>query len=219
MPHDISPDEKFIIIYDTYCGWCYGAAPIFDALVATGTKVEALHRHLFQDPLAYKMSEGKGAQVLVADARINELTGQPFSETYRENVVLSDTEVLNSQFTAQAAALVHDQGVEAEFKLRKHLETARYVDGHSASNRDAIVDALIAQGVSEEQAESVGTPELAARAAQTSRRARDLMADVGSQGVPTVLKVSGNRITQIDHSQYYGRPQDIAAEVSQLINV
>jgi putative protein-disulfide isomerase len=77
---------KFTIIYDTYCGWCYGSAPIFDALLDTGAEIEVLHQHLFQGPLAYKMSESKGALVLKADARIHKLTGQLFSKIYTKNV-------------------------------------------------------------------------------------------------------------------------------------
>ncbi|WP_342076990.1 DsbA family protein [Yoonia sp. SS1-5] len=206
-------DPKFTIIYDTYCGWCYGAAPVFDALVATGADVEVLHRHLFQGPLAYRMSEGKGALVLKADARIHALTGQEFSDVYKKNVVLSDTEILASHYTAQAAALVHAQGPAKEFALRQRLEKARYIDGVSAADRDAVVAALRAEDVPADQADQLGSADLAARAAVTTRKAESLMAQVGSQGVPTVLKTVGDTISQIDHSAFYGRPEDVASLV------
>jgi len=207
-------NPKFTIIYDTYCGWCYGAAPIFDALLATGAEVEVLHRHLFQGALAYKMSEGKGALVLKADARIHALTGQPFSETYRENVVLSETEVLASALTAQAAALVHEQGPHKEFALRQRLEHARFIEGTSAGNRDTVIAALIAEGVDYNTANQIGTPALAAKAEVIARRAMDLMTRVGSQGVPTVLKSDDDGFTQIDHSAFYGRAADVASLVT-----
>ncbi len=206
-------NEKFTIIYDTYCGWCYGAAPIFDALVDTGTNVEVLHRQLFQGPLAYRMSEGKGALVLKADARIQELTGQKFSQTYKQNVVLSDTEVLASHYTAQAAALVHEQGPRKEFALRQRLERARYIEGILASNRDAVITALLAEGVSANTAAQIGTQALADKADLVARKAENLMAQVGSQGVPTILRTEGGLITQIDHSAFYGRPAEIASLV------
>lgn len=209
------PNTMFTIIYDTYCGWCYGAAPIFDALVETGVQVEALHRHLFQGALAYRMNEGKGALVLKADARIQALTGQEFSDAYKENIVTSETEVLASHYTAQAAALVANQGIKKEFALRRRLERARYIDGTSASDRNAIIAALRAEDVSKEDASLIGTPALAAKAEITSRKAQDLMAVVGSHGVPTILKSVGPQITQIDHSAFYGRPQDIALLLSQ----
>jgi len=206
---------KYIIIYDTYCGWCYGAAPIFDALVESGADVEVLHRHLFQGRLAYVMSEGKGDQVIQADARIAELTGQTFSQTYIDNVVLSKTEVLKSAYTAQAAALVHGQGAELEFAVRHRIETARFVEGKSAANRDAIVAALIAEGVDAKDAQRIDTPELAEQAERLSQRAEELMTSVGSHGVPTILKVVGDTLELIDHTLFYGRPNDIAAFVEQ----
>ncbi|MEM9279766.1 MAG: DsbA family protein [Pseudomonadota bacterium] len=202
-------DTKFLIIYDTYCGWCYGAAPVFDALVASGANVEVLHRHLFQGPLAVRMADGKGAHVLKADARIGELTGQEFSKKYTENVVLSDTEILESGYTAQAAALVHDQGPEKEFAIRNRLETARYIDGVSASNREAVVSALIAEGIPEEDAQKIGTPELAEKAKELSEKAEAAMMTVGAYGVPTVIKVEGDKFTQVDHSAFYGQPEKI----------
>ncbi len=207
-------DPKFTIIYDTYCGWCYGAAPIFDALVDSGAQVDVLHRHLFQGPLAYRMSEGKGALVMKADARIHALTGQEFTTAYKTNVVLSDSEVLASHYTAQAAALVHDQGPRKEFALRHTLEVARFIDGVSANDRDAVIAALRNHGVSAADAAKIGTPALAELAEQNAQQAQDLMAAVGSQGVPTIVKSDGTRLTQIDHSAYYGRPGDISSLIS-----
>ena len=206
-------DPSFTIIYDTYCGWCYGAAPIFDALVGSGAQVEVLHRHLFDGPRAVRMADGKGALVLQADARIHALTGQEFSAVYTRNVVQSQAEVLASGLTAQAAALVHEQGPAAEFALRQRLERARFVQGTSAQDRAHVVAALRDAGVPETEAESIGTPALAARAAVTAAKAARLMAQIGSQGVPTVLRHEEGVTTQVDHSAFYGRPDAIRALV------
>lgn len=203
--------QKFIVVYDTYCGWCYGAAPIFDALVESGAEVEALHRHLFQGPLAYRMADGKGDLVIQADARISELTGQPFSQRYIDNVVLSETEILQSAYTAQAAALVHAKGAKTEFALRARLEKARYVDGVSAADRAAVIDALLAEGVPREEADRIDTPELAAKMEETTIRAREIMQAVGSRGVPTILKVRDGRYEIVDHAAFYGKPEQITA--------
>ncbi len=35
------------------------------------------------------------------------------------------------------------------------------------------------------------------------------MASVQSRGVPTVLKVNGDQVTQLDHQAVYGRPEAI----------
>ena len=73
-----------------------------------------------------------------------------------------------------------------------------------------------ASGVKREDAEKIGTPELAAKAARQSERARKLMAAVGSRGVPTVLKVKGDTITPIDHQAFYGRAETVADSLNAI---
>ncbi len=203
-------EEKTVIVYDTFCGWCYGAAPVFDAIVKSGETVEVLHRHLFQGAGAPRMSEGKGEQILRTIPQLEALTGQIFSQAFKDKIARSQTEVLESGLSAQAAALVHDLGPEKEFALRHRLETLHFSEGVSSNDRRAIIDALIAEGVAPEQAERIGTPELAAKAADLAEKAKSLMAAVQSRGVPTVLKVKGDQAFQLDHQAFYGRPEAIA---------
>ena len=79
-------EEKIVVIYDTFCGWCYGAAPVFDAIVETGTDVEVLHGHIFNGHNSPKMSEGKGAQILETIPHIEALTGQVFSDAFKTQI-------------------------------------------------------------------------------------------------------------------------------------
>lgn len=204
------PSDKLVVIYDTFCGWCYGAAPVFDAIAEANPDVEVLHRHLFQGDAAPRMSAGKGDQILRTIPQVEALTGQKFSDAYKENIAQSRTEVLESGLAAQAAALIHDLGAHKEFALRRRLETLHFGQGVSSNDRQAIVAALIAEGVSTEDAERLGTPALEAEVAKRSEQARSLMAAVGSRGVPTVLKVRGDQVTQIDHQAFYGRPEAVA---------
>ena len=202
--------EKIVVIYDTYCGWCYGAAPVFDALVDSGANVEVMHTHLFNEYNSPKMSEGKGEQILEMIPQIEELTGQQFSEAFKYKIARSETEVLESGLSAQAAALVHEQGAKKEFSLRHRLENLHFGEGASCTDRETIVAATIAEGVPPEEAEKIGTPELAFKALEQSERARELMALVGSRGVPTVLRIKGDVITPIDHQSFYGRAETVA---------
>ena len=209
-------EEKLVVIYDTFCGWCYGAAPVFDSLVEKNDNVEVLHRHLFKAPYSPKMSEGKGAQILQTLPHLEALTGQVVSEAFKTNIALSDTEVLESGLSAQAAALVHEMGPEKEFALRHRLEHLHFGEGMSTNNRQAIVDALIAEGVAPEEAEKIGTPELEAKAKEYADRAQSLMTAVGSCGVPTVLKIEGDEIKQVDHQAFYGQPEAVPSNPKEL---
>ena len=199
--------NKFIIIYDTYCGWCYGAAPIFDALLHSGANVEVLHRHLFQGENAPRMRDGKGDYIVGMDARIAQLTGQNFSEIYTQNVIRSKVEVLDSSYSALAAALVHDQGAEKEFSLRRRLEKLRFVEGTSAQDKQAVINALVDEGVDYDQAVQLDHPSNTKKAQSISQRAIELVSFVGSAGVPTILQVKAEKIEQVDHSAFYGSPE------------
>ena len=210
-------DEKITIIYDTYCGWCHGASEVFDKIADSGAEVEVLHRHLFQGDYRPKMSEGKGAQIVEhLIPRIEALTGQTFTQAYKDKIAGSPTEVLASAYSAQAAALVHDQGTAREFAIRRRLEDLHFGQGVSSTDRAAIVAALIEEGIAPEEAEKLGTPELAAKAEALADRARALMASVGSRGVPTVLRTRGDAVSLVDHQAYYGRAEALPSKASEL---
>jgi len=149
-----------------------------------------LHRHLFEGAYRPKMSEGKGDQIVNhLIPRIEALTGQEFTQVYKDNIAMSPTEELASKYSAQAAALVHDQGTEREFAIRRKL------------------------------AEKLGTPELEAKAEALADKAKALMAAVGSRGVPTVLRSNGDRLSVVDHQAYYGRADAIPSNPSNLATV
>lgn len=217
MPTQDHTNAQFIIIYDTYCGWCYGAAPLFDSLVNSGANVEVLHRHLFQYQNALPLASGKGELIMQADARIAELSGQQFSQLYIDNVVMSSVEVLDSGYTAQAAALVHHSGARKEFALRKRLEEARYIGGISASDAEVVVEALMAEGVSKSDAARIGSPALQKRAAEISGRAQKLMMNVQARGIPTILRRDGEVLTALDHAPYYGSPENFIRQAMETI--
>lgn len=202
-------DKKFTIIYDTYCGWCYGAAPVLEVLVSSGAEVELLHRQLFSGANAYKIADGFGAQAIRIDAQIGKLTGQEFSKTYMDKILRSKDETLNSELTAQAAVLIHDKGPQAELSLAARLQKQRFVDGVSASDRSAVVNALIAEGVPAQVADQIGSVDLRHMADKKAQQAAHLMMQHGGRGVPTVLSAGRDGSEIIDISRYYGNPDDI----------
>ena len=201
--------DRFIIIYDTYCGWCYGAAPVFDVLVESDAKIEVLHRHLFQGDNAPRMRDGKGDYIVSMDARIAELTGQHFNEVYTRNVIRSDDEILDSSYSAYAAALVHDLGAGKEFSLRRRLEELRFVAGTSAQDKQAVIKALVDEGVDYGLAVQLDQPSNVEKARRISSQAIELMELVGSAGVPTLLHVQDEKIKQVDHSVFYRSPESV----------
>ncbi|MEM9632854.1 MAG: DsbA family protein [Pseudomonadota bacterium] len=201
---------RFTIVYDTYCGWCYGAHPVFTALLESSHKVEVLHRYLFQGANTHRMAEGFADMAWSYDQRIASLTAQPFTQQYRDNVLGSKSELLESGLTAQAAALVHGMGAEAEMSLAASLQKARYVDGRSAADREHVVAALVRQGIDRNQAEDrLGSPELRDAAAELARQATHAMASVGAGGVPVLILDQDGRRVSVDISRFFKKPETI----------
>ncbi|MCT7373766.1 DsbA family protein [Chelativorans salis] len=196
---------QFTYIYDTYCGWCYGASNVIGALIDSGAEVQLMHRHLFQGPNAHRMADGFGQTALQYDRRIAGLTGMEFSQRYADNVLLNAEEILDSSKTAQAAALVHDKGAKAEFALAKALQKARYVDGKPAVDEQPVYEALKAAGVTEEL--SGGK----ARAAEISSEAARILSRVGARGVPALLMHKDGQTRVISVADYYDNPAAVTA--------
>jgi putative protein-disulfide isomerase len=201
--------KKFTIIYDTYCGWCYGGARVLEALVERAPEAQVYHSYLFKGPNSHKMSQGFGAQAEQFDARIGQLTGQEFSRAYVQNVLQGADEVLESGLTAQAAVLVQSQGGVAELDLARQLQKARYVDGMSAQNTAHVAQALKNAGVSDDDIAKLGTPDLAARALERSRQADVILREAQANGVPCLLMRDNEGLHQINVGAFYQDPSAV----------
>jgi putative protein-disulfide isomerase len=206
--------RKFTIIYDTYCGWCYGASSVLEALAATGANVEIFHRYLFQGTNSHRMSDGFGAQAAIYDARIGQLSGQEFSKAYVSNVLQAPNEVLESGLTAQAAVLVRDRGAGAELALAARLQKARYVEGQSGQDRSHVVEALVAEGVDPQDADKLGSQDLQAKAQVHAKQAEAIMRSAQINGVPAVIMTDERGSRQVDVSSFYSNPAGIALLVT-----
>jgi len=200
--------RRFIYIYDTYCGWCRGAHPIIAVLIESGAKVEMLHVHLFQGINAHRMADGFGKVALAHDTRVAGLSGQDFDQRYVDQVLQSPTEVLDSTFTAWAAALVHDQGAGAEIKLAHDLQNQRYIEGVSAQNRAAVETALAGQGV------TLALEHGAEVAAQTAARAREVLTDLNLGGVPQLIVEEAGQRRVLSIADFYKTPAAVTALAS-----
>lgn len=205
----------YTIVYDTVCGWCYGAARVLEAMVDSGARIQLLHRYLFQGNNAPQLADGYATFMTKADARIAQLTGAQFSDAYARHVRNSPTEQLESGYTADAASLIHELGPTKELEFSRLLQQRRFIDGTSAQNREDIVDILIGFGVDRGAAERVGGPELRAHTQQTAARAIAAMDRAGAVGVPAIIAHCPDGDELIDVSRFYDNPATAAVALSE----
>src|SRR5664279_1763065 len=81
--------------FDPLCGWCYGVAPLIAAVAALPDVALELHGGGLW-PRATVLPAPVRQQIRAADARVGQLSGQPYGAPYLETLLPSDTMVLES---------------------------------------------------------------------------------------------------------------------------
>lgn len=203
------------IVYDTYCGWCYGAEPVLSALVESGAPVRLLHRALFTGRNRPRMADF-GAIAWQHDQRIAALSGQTFSDDYRRQVLEAPGEVLDSWPTALAAAAVAEQGPAAELALARRLQHARYVDGRPAADLADVEAALREAGLGAAAARSAlsGDATVQDAALSRQRQAAALLRRTGADAVPALVVHADGADRRVDLGPYLGRPDALVRDLA-----
>ena len=193
-------------IYDPLCGWCYGAEPLVWA--ARNVDGLALRMHaggLWPQPT--RLPEATRRYIRQADARVGQMSGQPYGEPYLDGLLFDPELVLESRpviaavLAAQAldpeAALPMLRGIQhAHYERGLHVvreTTLKEVAGEIGLDVAAFTEALKAVPVDEHVAES-----------------QALMSNVGAQGFPTFVLQIGNDWLAVPHGHFASAPGKFA---------
>jgi len=208
-------DKTLHYLFDPLCGWCYGAGPtVSGSLEVPGVRLELLPTGLFSGEGARPMDDAFAAYAWSNDQRIERLTGQRFSERYRDRILGDRQQLFDSGPATVALTAVSLTAPARELEVLKAIQHARYVDGSDVTSLTALADLLEALGL-KEAAARVAHPDadlLGANRARTGR-AQALMREFGARGVPTLIVESGAKRSVLDHAAAYSNPQ---ALISQL---
>lgn len=193
-------------LFDPLCGWCYGASPVIEKLVAhPDIALQLSPVGLFAGEGAFAMNDGFAAHVREADARIARMTGQVFSPAYYSNVLGDRTRRIDSGAATLALTAVALSDPDREFAALKAIQMARYVDG--LDNTDPTVIATLLEGLGlHEAAERLLHPGEALLAAFHDRikSGRADMARFGARGVPALVAGSGDRRRLVASNALFG---------------
>ncbi|GGX89140.1 DsbA family protein [Litchfieldella qijiaojingensis] len=191
-------------ILDPLCGWCYAVAPL----------IQAAHESL---PVAFHaggMMAGSNRRTVTPqlrrmvdqhDRRIAQLSGQPFGEAYRDDLLRDESAVFDSEppITAMLAA---DECAGRGLDLLARMQTAHYVEGRRIAD-PAVLRAL---------ALDIGLDGPAFDAAYAAQQgeptwahihaSRELLALVNGAGFPTLVLERQGRYEFVDIMGYLGQP-------------
>jgi putative protein-disulfide isomerase len=182
-----TPSITVTYLFDPLCGWCYAAAPALNYLQGVeGIEVALAPTGLFAGAGARPMDAQFAAYAWANDQRIQQLTGQPFTQAYRDRILGA----ANGRFDSGPATLALT-APERELDALHALQHARYVEGRDNADPAVIADVLCSLGL-QAAADLLQESHDALRAALLERvaAARATMQLLGAQGVPQ-LAVAG----------------------------
>lgn len=206
--------KRLYYLFDPLCGWCYGAGPLLETLVQrSGEQLQLLPSGLFSGEGARPMDEAFAAYAWSNDQRIERLTGQPFSQRYRSEVVDKPQQMFDSGPATVALTAVHLTAPQREAEALKAIQHARYVDGLDNTAIAVLLELLRGLGL-DDAAARLAQPDAALLQANSARvaQARQLMRELGAQGVPSfVLERDGQR-QLLNASTAFSNPEAFVAQ-------
>lgn len=186
------PTATVTYLFDPLCGWCYAAAPALQYLQGVeGIDVALAPSGLFAGAGARPMDAQFAAYAWANDQRIQQLTGQHFTQAYRDHILGAANGRFDSGPATLALTAVAQTAPERELDALHALQHARYVEGRDNADPAVIADVLNSLGL-QAAAARLREPDEALRAVLRERvaTARATMQLLGAQGVPQ-LAVAG----------------------------
>ena len=194
-------------IYDPLCGWCYGAEP----LLCAAADVEHLDIELHAGglwPEPTKLPDEMRHYVRQADARIADISGQPFGEAYLSGLLLDPTMVLDSLPTTTAVLAAQSLDPGKALPMLKGIQHAHYEQGRRVVEQSVLCDIALECGLPRDRFEiALGEVAAAAHIDETHQ----LMGRLGAHGFPSFA-------LQIDDDWLPVPAQQFAGDVAEFRN-
>jgi putative protein-disulfide isomerase len=190
-------------IYDPFCGWCYGAAPLLNAAqIIEGVEI-ALHAGgMLTGARRQPVTPQFRAFVMQHDARIAQMSGQPFGTAYCEELLNDTGAVFDSEPPTTAILAAGARGLE----MLKRIQKAHFEEGRRVAE-EAVLSELAREmgieGFSDAYEAMWGEP-----TARHMAESRQLLSQAGGHGFPTFLLQTGDSAIRLDHGPYLGRVRD-----------
>lgn len=202
-------------LFDPLCGWCYGAAPALRQISAmAGMTLTLAPSGLFCGAGSRVMDAAFAAYAWSNDQRIEHLTGQRFTERYREQVLGASSTRFDSGPATLALSAVQLSAPERELGALHALQEARYLDGRTTSEPAVVADVLRAMSLPEAATRLLNPDEalLAVHRSRVAQAQRDMQA-LGAQGVPQLIVADAHGRRLVLGDVLYGNSEGLRASL------
>jgi putative protein-disulfide isomerase len=202
-------------LFDPLCGWCYGASPILRQLAALPSLTVTLApTGLFSGAGARRIDAQFAAFAWSNDERIASLTGQRFTEDYRNQVLGKQGGMLDSGPATLAMTAVALTDPSRGLEALRSIQEARYVSGRDVTDMLEIRSILEKAGLDAASARLAASDEdLLTANRQRLETARALMMEFHIDGVPALIVDDGQHRRLIKAQELFGNA-DLVTEIS-----
>ncbi|ANB76488.1 protein-disulfide isomerase [Paraburkholderia phytofirmans OLGA172] len=204
--------QKLILhyIYDPFCGWCYGLAPVIDVAVAlNGVEVVAHGGGMLTGENAQMMSPEWREFVRPHEHRISAISGQVFGEAYSDGAQFDYSILLDSSLPT-AAMLAAEEVAGAGLRMLKALQIAYYVKGRPIAMREEIPRVAAELGL-DASAFAEALDRAVARLDKHFSESLILLAQLDSAGFPTLALEKDGVMRKLHVGQFLGKPDAFRA--------
>ncbi|WP_425101922.1 DsbA family protein [Tropicibacter sp. S64] len=211
---------QFTYLFDPLCGWCYAAAPAIRKMSETETvQLTMMPTGLFAAPRPVATIAD---HAYANDIRIQELTGQRFSDAYHTGVMRAPNGMFSSLPLTRALVALGQVGPALEPRFLHAAQIARYVEGHDTSRTDIVarIAARIAGGAVAEADLAAAIDNDPALAAETDRRiveGQRAMQSLGLRGVPQLVIRDAQRTRVVDGQTLYAGGDAVLAALDETV--
>lgn len=207
-------NTTLIYLFDPLCGWCYGAGPALTAVAAAGINIELLPTGMFSGTRARVMDDDFASFAWNNDQRISLLSGQPFSDYYRQSVLADRQQRFDSDPASLALTAVALTSPDGGMPALKAIQHARFVAGRNVTDRSTLCAILTQAGLQE----SAGALAQSSQALLDAHRLRVaeagvLMDQFHASGVPTFIGVSPGRRWLLHSNGIHAGPNALVGQL------
>lgn len=202
-------------LFDPLCGWCYGTSASLPAIIrSTGVDLQLIPTGLFSGDGSREIDEQFANYAWDNDQRIFHITGQPFSEHYRSQILKARNQRLDSGPVTVALTAVNQTDPSREYEMLMAFQAARYIDGMDITNPDVLCKILTDNGQSEaRRLFEVGHNSVHKITTDRIEKGQAMLNAYGARGVPTFIleDTSGSRL--LHSSLIFSSPEDFSREL------
>lgn len=218
----MNTDIELHYYFDPFCGWCYASAPALAGLAENFSRqLKMLPSGLF---VGGRPISSIAEHAWRNDQRIQTLTGQRFSEEYRQNVLLAPNGIFDSGPATLALTALGEHDTRLEPRFLHAIQIARYVAGRDTSGIQEVATVAVqvaAEHGIELTAEAFGErlrsdTDLRERTLERMQDTQRQMNMLGIRGVPQLVALINGEAHVLSGEALYQGPAGLAAVLDAL---